>query len=234
MTFYLIGLGLNEEGISLEGFEVVKKCQKIYLENYTVDFPYKKERLEKFLGKKIEELNRKKVENEEFVNEAKKKDIALLIYGNALAATTHISLILKCEKEEIPYKVIHSASIFDGIAETGLQLYKFGKTASMPKQEVEFMKYVKENQKIGAHSLILVDIGMSYEEAISRLKKEAEKKKINFKKIIVCSKLGTKENKILYGKIDSLKKQKISQPFCFIITGKLHFLEEEALRRFEK
>ena len=39
---YLIGLGLNEKGISLEGLEVIKKCRKVYLEEYTVNFPYKK------------------------------------------------------------------------------------------------------------------------------------------------------------------------------------------------
>ena len=37
---YIIGLGLNFDGISKFGLGVVKKCKKVYLENYTVDFPY--------------------------------------------------------------------------------------------------------------------------------------------------------------------------------------------------
>ena len=37
---YIIGLGLNIKGISKEGLEAVKRCKKIYLENYTIDFPY--------------------------------------------------------------------------------------------------------------------------------------------------------------------------------------------------
>jgi diphthine synthase len=53
VLLYLIGLGLNEKGISLEGLESVKKCTKVYLEGYTVDFPYGIELLEKILGKKI-------------------------------------------------------------------------------------------------------------------------------------------------------------------------------------
>ncbi|KKM86908.1 hypothetical protein LCGC14_1274180 [marine sediment metagenome] len=44
---YLIGLGLNEKGISLEGLEAVKKCEKVYLESYTAEIPYSKEDLEK-------------------------------------------------------------------------------------------------------------------------------------------------------------------------------------------
>ena len=62
MTFYLIGLGLNEKSLSLEALDVLKKSKEIYLENYTVEFPYKKEELEKTIGKKISELGREQVE----------------------------------------------------------------------------------------------------------------------------------------------------------------------------
>ena len=37
---YLIGLGLNAHSVSREGMNILKTCKKIYLENYTVDFPY--------------------------------------------------------------------------------------------------------------------------------------------------------------------------------------------------
>lgn len=34
--FYLIGLGLGDvKDISVKGLEIVKKCDKIFLENYT-------------------------------------------------------------------------------------------------------------------------------------------------------------------------------------------------------
>ena len=39
-----------------------------------------------------------------------------------------------------------------------------------------------------------------------------------------------KSRKIIYDKIDMLKKQKVKSPFCFIIPGELHFLEKEALK----
>ena len=37
---YIIGLGLNVKGITKEGLDAIKRCKKVYLENYTVDFPY--------------------------------------------------------------------------------------------------------------------------------------------------------------------------------------------------
>jgi len=46
---YIIGLGLNERGISKQGLLALEKCKKIYLENYTVDFPYPENQIGKIL-----------------------------------------------------------------------------------------------------------------------------------------------------------------------------------------
>lgn len=236
---YLIGLGLNEKGISLEGIETLKKCEKIYLENYTVDFPYSFEKLEKILGKKITSVGRDFVEDMGvLLSEAKRGNIALLIYGSPLTATTHISLIEEARKKKIKCRIIYSASVFDAVAETGLQVYKFGKIASMPKwsknyEPTSFMEIVKDNQKINAHSLILVDIGLELEDAIEELEKSAKKEKIKFDKIVVCSRLGNEDKKIIYGETKNLKNRKIGKPYCIIIPEKLHFLEEEVLETFK-
>jgi len=199
---YLIGLGLNESGLSKEGIEIIKKCPTIYLESYTVEFPYEIEELK--LNKKIIKLKREEVESNKLIEKAKKEDVALLIYGSPLFATTHISLVLEAKKQKIKTKVIYSASIFDAIAETGLQLYKFGKILSMPQwtkdyQPKSFLDFFEQNESIGAHSLILIDIGLNFENALKQL----EESFINFKgnknglkKILVCSRMGSKKAKI--------------------------------------
>lgn len=230
---YLIGLGLNEKGISLEGIEALKICKKIYFENYTVNFPYSVQKIEDIIERKIIPANREFVEGmNELLNEAKKENIALLVYGSPLTATTHISLIQEAKKEKVKYEIIYGASVFDAIAETGLQLYKFGKIASMPKwsgnyKPTSFMEIIRDNQKINAHSLILIDIGLDLEEAMKELEKIAGKDKV-----VVCSRLGTKETKIYYNNISKLKTLDIKSPFCFIIPSKLHFMEEEILESF--
>ena len=197
---YLIGLGLNVKGISLQGLEAIKKCGKIYLENYTVDFPYELKDLENSIGKKIYLAPREFVENKvnEFLKGAEKENIALLIYGSPLTATTHISLIQEAEKNKIKCEIIYGASIIDAISQTGLQIYKFGKIASMPKHEApSFFEIIKDNQKIHAHSLILVDIGLELNDALKKLGY------INKEKILICSQLGTENSKIFYGKISN-------------------------------
>ncbi|MAG10712.1 diphthine synthase [Candidatus Pacearchaeota archaeon] len=234
---YIIGLGLNLKGISVEGFEIVKRCKKIYLEGYTVNFPYAGNVLREFIGKKIELADREKVEGLEIVDEAKKKDVALLVYGAPLIATTHIALLDEAKKSRVKCKVIHAGSVLDAIAETGLQLYKFGKIASMPvwKKNFEptsFTDVIKDNQKIRAHSLILVDIGLPFEKAIEQLEKALQDSGIKLGQFLVCSMLGTKNKKIYLRTLKEFKEYKIRKPFCFIIPGKMHFVEEGFLRGF--
>ncbi|MBU0957291.1 MAG: diphthine synthase [Nanoarchaeota archaeon] len=228
MGFYLIGLGLNEKSVSLEALEIIKKCSKVYLESYTIEFPYEIPELEKVLGREVDLLDRDKVEGEDFVLDGKSEDICLLVYGSPMMATTHVSLLERCKKEKIKYNIVQNASIFDAVAETGLHAYKFGKTASLIKsdEKVESIeKIIKDNLGIGAHSLILVDIGLSFGEAVGELKK------YHTGKIVVCSKMGTDEQKIVYGDVDGLKNEDIKAPFCFIIpSGDLHFGEAGFLK----
>lgn len=240
---YLIGLGLNVKGISLQGLEIVKRCKRVYFENYTVDFPYSVQELGEVLGKKIEPLNREKVENLEFIDEAEKMDIALLVYGSPLMATTHITILDECERSGIKTEIIHAGSVFDGISETGLQLYKFGKVASMPAWDADknftpdsFMEIIKENQKIDAHSLILIDIGLDIQDALSQLEISAKNHKIKIDKLILCQQLGGKKQKIFYRKFSELKDEftGVRKPYCIIIPAKkLHYVEEDFLRKFE-
>lgn len=234
---YIIGLGLNVDGISVYGLEIVKRCKRVYVENYTVDFPYSLGELEKVISKKLISANRELVENLSLIDESQKMDVALLVYGDPLAATTHVTLIQEAKASKVKCKVIHAASIFDAIGETGLQLYKFGKTTSMPAWKKNFtpdsfMEIVQENQSINAHSLILVDIGLDIEDSLEQLEKAARIHKIPLKKIIICQALGTRHRKIFYDKIKNLKDVNVMKPYCIIIPEKLHFLEREVLESF--
>ena len=231
---YLIGLGLNQEGISKKGLEAARRCKKIYLENYTVELPYSLEEIEKTIGKKVVPADREFVEGLRFLDEAKNTDVALLIYGSPLAATTHISIIQEAKKAGVAIEIIHNASIFDAVAESGLQLYKFGKTASMPGFEADsYTVIVKDNLKIKAHSLILVDIGLSFQEALKKLDIDCSKNGVKLDKIIICERLGSKDSHTYYDTINRLRYLKVRAPFCILIPSGLHFLEKEFLENFK-
>jgi len=248
---YLIGIGLADEtDITLKGLNAVKKCEKLYLESYTSKLACSTEDLEKFYGKKITLANREFVENAmQLLSEAKKMNVALLIIGDPLCATTHWDILQRAKGEGIETEVIHNASIINAVGATGLQVYKFGKTTSIPfpteKFEPEtFYDVIKENKSIGAHTLVLLDLRpdenkfMSVNEAIELLRKIERKRneKVFLPKdwCIGVARLGAKDQKIIAGTVTEVSDADFgAPPHALIVPGKLHFVEEEALRQWK-
>ena len=147
---FLVGLGLNgAESLTLEGLHALKNCETVYLENYTSLVDNVKA-IEREIGKKIKFANRELIENksEEIIKLAKKEDVGIIVIGDVLSATTHVSLILDAEKERVKVKVFHNASIINSVSNTGLSLYKFGKIPSMSKDVESDIPYnvIKENK----------------------------------------------------------------------------------------
>lgn len=232
---YLIGLGLGD--LTLNGLATAKKCNKIYLETYTSIGATKKQ-LEKLIGKKIIEANREMIEQkaEQILKEAKTKKTALLVHGDPLCATTHTDIILRARELGIRTEIIHNASIISAIGETGLQLYKFGKTASIPFPQKGFFpktpyNILTQNQSIHAHTLVLLDIGMTVPEGIEYLLKldNGEGKFTQETLCVAVMGLGLKGGKIKAGKAKELLNTKGKLPHCLVIPSKMHFMEEEYL-----
>ena len=235
---YLIGLGLDKKDISLKGIESIKSCKKVYWETYTNVYNYSQKEIERVIGKKVIPVDRKMVEDaSEILENAKKEKTALLVSGDPLAATTHIDLLLRARKLNIKTKIVHAPSIFTAIAETGLQLYKFGKTGSIAKwsssfRPDSFYEIIKKNDEMEAHTLLLIDIGLPVTEALGYLDTIAKARDLQMleRKIIVCEQLGTDRQNFTLGKIPVLMNKKFRLPACIIIPGKLHFIEEDFIK----
>lgn len=236
---YLISLGIEEKGISLKAIETAKKCDILYLENYT-SFGKPKEELEQTLNKEITSVERDFVESNQLIEQSKNKNIGLLIYGDALSATTHLSLINEASKQRIKYEIIPGISIISLIAETGLSLYKFGKTASIPFNNKEIKspyEILKQNDSITAHTLFLLDLNpkdnkhLQIKDAIDYLIQNGMDKE---RLCIACSSLGTEHSVIKGDKAENLVTLKLNPPCCLIVVGELNFFEEEYLKKWMK
>jgi len=241
---YIIGLGLSDaKDITAKGLDAVKKCEHIFLEVYTSKLNCGVHDLEKLYKKKIELADRSFVEDAaEILKKSKKEDVALLVIGDPLSATTHWDLMQRAKEKKIPVEVIHNASIMSAIAATGLQLYKFGKTASIPfplddYQPETSYNIIKINQSIGAHTLCLLDTQpefMTVKEAIQILLDiEGNRKEGVFTRetlCIGCARIGAKDQIIKAGKAKDLMDFDFGAPVqCLVVPGELHFVEEEAL-----
>ncbi len=233
---YLIGAGLwDEKDISIKGMEIAKKCNKVFIEKYTSLW---KGDLES-LGINAEIVEREDLEDNinKILENAKEKDVALLVPGDPLVATTHNSILIDAKKLGIKTEIIHSSSIFSAIGETGLQIYKFGKVSTIPYYYSEApYNLLEDNLKQDAHTLFLLDITkeklMTCGEGLKILLDLEAKFKKNLlseeTEVVVFCKAGSKEQILKYDKIKNLLNLD-----CFlcviIIPGKLHFLEKEYL-----
>ena len=235
---YIIGLGLDKGDLTLKALDALKKCKIVYLETYTSYSPYTIKELEKFLEKDMIKADREMIEQkaEIILKEAKKQNIALLVSGSPLTATTHTDLILRARKLGIKVHVIHGISVLNAISDTGLHVYKFGKTASIPKSQENykpesFYDIIMENLAINAHTLMLLDIGLEVHDALLNVKEIASKRgeDISNMNFVVCSRLGTYKQDIKTGKINELLKEKFELPACIIALAPLHFMEAEML-----
>jgi diphthine synthase len=95
--------------------------------------------------------------------DAKDGDVAFLVVGDPLCATTHSDLILRAKELDIKVEVIHNASVMGAAGACGLQLYSFGQTVSIPFFREEwrpdsFYEKIQYNRRGGMHTLCLLDI----------------------------------------------------------------------------
>ncbi len=253
MTLFLVGLGLStEKDITVRGLEAIQNSDLVYLEDYTSLLQCSFEELEKFYGKRIIHANRESTEQgiKQILEQAKTKNVSFLVVGDPLSATTHVDIIKQAHDLNIPLEIIPNASVLTAVGMTGLQLYKFGKTTSIPfiedhpNLETPY-NVIKENQSLGLHTLCLLDLKpqqnkfMTVPEAIAVLENIEQRKQekiINENTLVVgCARLGAKDYLIWAGTITELKSIDFGKPpHCLIIPGKLHFAEEEMLELWKR
>ncbi|MEM4397309.1 MAG: diphthine synthase, partial [Candidatus Woesearchaeota archaeon] len=149
------------------------------------------------------------------------------------------------KEKKIEIKVINNASILNAVGILGLELYKYGKTTSMPFFENNFKPEspydaVKENLERGLHTLVLLDIkkdlskfmpvNVALEQFLEIEKKRKEKVFSSDLKVVGCARIGSESQLIKYGFVKDLIAFDFGKPLhCLIVPGKLHFMEEEML-----
>ena len=243
----LVGLGLyDEKDLTLRGVEAAKAADKVYIELYTSVW-YGKEELKKIIGKPVVELMRADLEQrvEKIVEEAEESDIVIFMPGDPMIATTHSMIIEAAKMAGIETRIVHNASIVSAIGETGLHIYKFGATATVPFREKTGGKLpesvyntIKMNKAAGLHTLLLLDItpkkSMTANEAMNTLLAiEAQRKEDVFTddtEAVVFARAGSEKPLVAFGKVAEMKASDFgASPMVMVVPGILHFTEKEYL-----
>src|SRR5207248_2072844 len=121
---------------------------------------------QKMVGRKITVLTRTQLEDEnaeEILRSAENGRVALLVPGDPMIATTHVSLRLALAKRNIPSRIVHGTSVVSAICgATGLQSFKFGKSVTLPGAgetvPTSVLETLRENLARRLHTLLLLDI----------------------------------------------------------------------------
>lgn len=226
---YMIGLGLDNDEITQKGLDSLEKADKAYAEFYTntanID-------LEALPGE-IEVLARKEVEQEDKILEAaEEKDVAFLVSGDPLTATTHYDIKHRAEEKGLEVKVIHAPSIFTSIAETGLNVYKFGRTVTLPSEgkPASIKKYVEKNDSIGLHTLVLLDIDYDASDAAEKLLNLG----LEDRETVIMERANHEDMDITLTSLKEASKSSFGpNPHSIILPGEKSFKEDEFTESYE-
>ncbi|NJE04544.1 diphthine synthase [Thermococcus sp. MV11] len=253
MAIYFIGLGLyDERDITLKGLEAARKCDLVFAEFYTSLLAGTTlERIEDLIGKPIRRLSREEVElhfERIVLSEARERDVAFLTAGDPMVATTHADLRIRTKQLGIESYVIHAPSIYSAIAITGLQIYKFGKSATVAYPEKNWFPtshydVIRENRERGLHTMLFLDIKadqnryMTANEAMEILLQVEDMKKENVftpdTLVVVLARAGSLSPTLRAGYVkDMLMEDFGRQPHVMVVPGRLHIVEAEYLVEF--
>jgi len=249
---WFVGLGISGlEGASANAIQVLKKADMTYFENFTSPIGRSELlKIKKLVRGKMTIAPRWMVEDgKAILLLAKKKNVVLLAYGDPYVATTHLELRTRAEKDKIKTRTIHGASAITSlIGECGLHHYKIGRPVTIMREilSLNTVYYtIYENMVKGNHSLLILEFDNSSnffldpKDALSSLLETENGQRRNVIDqstfTIVASRIGSKNQKIISGKLSSLAKIDFGKPpHTVIIPGKLHFTEHDAIKMFSK
>ena len=247
-----VGLGLHDEdGVSEKGFKEIVSADLVLAEVYTSALSEGSlDRLAKRSGRRIELLDRVAVEDGKRILEASEtKRVVLLIVGDPMTATTHVDLRLRAAEAGIETHVVHGASVLTAVPGLlGLQHYKFGRTTTLPFPQEGYSPtspydVIDENLSRGLHTLVLLDIDaensryMTANEGLHLLLDMERRvgRGIITENTLVCAvaRAESRDCMVRAGILGDLLSTDFGPPLhTIVVPGKLHFLEEDALRMF--
>ena len=250
----MVGIGLESKDISIRALEFLKSCDIIMLESYTsiasqesIDF------IATATGKELVKTRRADFEDKlkSTVAMAKERKLAILVIGDPLVATTHHIILDEAEEQGIKTVVFHAPSIFSaGIGESGLDIYKFGPTTTIPYwsekyKPTSFMDVIAKNVQNGQHTMVLLDINQSLCkpmditeacETAAAAAKQSGHLDIMAMRVLVLADVGRHGQEIVssrFSEIKSLSASLKGKTISIVVPSKLNFAEEESIKRFK-
>lgn len=238
--------------MAVMGLEAARAADVVYAEFYTAVLSGSQASLESFLGRPVQVLDRLGVERggPRLLEEARSRNVVLLVAGDPMAATTHADLLVRFRHAGVPFRVVHAPSIFTAAPGLlGLQHYKFGRATTLVRPEKGWsptspFDAVAENHQRGLHTLVLLDIKsdqgyfMSANEGIALLLDLAARTGNSWfgpsAQVGIVARAGSESPGVWTGAAGELLKADFGRPLhCLVVPGQLQVVEQEAWDSFK-
>ncbi len=244
---HLVGIGMNQDQLTLEAEKTLSECDKVFLEGYTSFYQGIEAFIERFSA---EVLDREDVEDgRKIFDSAERQKTALAVVGDPFLATTHSVVCLEAETRGMRAVYIPGISIMATVpGKTGLSGYKFGRTTTLQYPDGDYFPtspydIIEKNLTADLHTLALLDIDkengrhMSPGESMDLLLEAEERMGRDVigieTNIVVLVDLFGPEEVVRYGPVEKLAKEEWPDGLaCLVVPGTMHFMEEELLERF--
>jgi len=250
-TLVFLGLGLQEEHLTRQAIDELRRADVIFLETYT-SIPW--EGIIDFIkevsgGKSPRKITRKDLEEDNaeilFSEIEKGSYVILAVLGDPFQATTHSILRVEAKKRGYHTKYVPGINIYSyAVSLSGLYNYKFGAKATIvyPRWGIlseHPLNTLKENRERGLHTFFFLDLDpelgpMKPDTALKLLLEVQDKKREKVlqekEKLLVLQRLGWPEERIHYISVkETINKKWDKPPYSLIIPGKLNSIEKEVL-----
>ncbi|MDE1823421.1 MAG: diphthine synthase [Candidatus Micrarchaeota archaeon] len=252
----LIGMGLGTGDVSAGAIDFMSTASRVYVERYTAVVDQQTiNSIAGMIGKEIAELQRADMEDnlKETVKLAKAEDVAILVSGDPLVATTHHIIVDEAASQGIKTRIFHSSSIFSAaIGESGLDIYRFGPPVTIPYwsekyRPASFLDAIKRNMANNFHTMLLLDINqaekrpMSLREAIETIQSAQKQSGVDAfgdeTRLLIMGDVGKEGQRIIYTALVSamrLENEFHDKMLAIIAPANPNFAESEAISKFQK
>ncbi|AAK41227.1 diphthine synthase [Saccharolobus solfataricus] len=247
----LVGLGISKKFITDSAIETLSNSDIIIFDRYTSrSCDINVDVLRRLVKGEREfiEADRSLLENNskaiiDYLDKGYNVSIASI--GDALIATTHVSLLIEAKHRGHEVKVIPGISVHCYlISKSLLSSYKFGKSVTVTFPYNDFIdptpyNVIKDNKERGLHTILYLDLknekAMTANEALQILLRleERHKKSVLSKSdiIIVGARLGCDDERIIALKVEEATSFDFGNtPHIIIIPGNLHYMEADAIK----
>ncbi len=255
MTLWFVGTGVSGyASMPGSGLEAIRGADVVYVERFTSPIAGSDMSAVEGLAKngRVVAAKRWMVEDgREILENAAKKEVVLLSYGNPYVATTHVELRTRAANQGVRTRTVHGASaVTAAIGECGLHHYKIGRMATVmddPAAVTTPYYVLYGNMVEKSHTVLLLEYDqegggggdkktfMSPATALGLLldAEEGQGRGVvgpdTF--AIVASRIGLEDQGMVSGRIASLAKTGLGAgPHTVIIPGAMHFTEADAVR----